>query len=40
MIETIDEFETKMQQLQATMRPEDYDQLISDFWNYFHLVYY
>lgn len=37
--DTIYEFETKMQRLQATMSANEYDQLITDFWNYFHLAY-
>jgi len=38
--ETISEFETKMQSLQETMTADEYDQTISDFWNYFHLLCY
>lgn len=37
--ETIEEFEEGMQRVQATMTPEEYDQLISEFWDYFHLAY-
>ena len=38
-METISEFETKMQRLQAAMNEDEYDQLISDFWEYYHLAY-
>lgn len=38
--ETIGEFETKMQLLQETMTADEYDQTISDFWDYFHLLCY
>lgn len=37
--ETIDEFEEGMLRVQATMTPEEYDQLLCDFWDYFHHVY-
>jgi phosphoenolpyruvate carboxylase len=37
--ETIEEFEESMQRLQATMSEKEYDQLISDFWDYFHNAY-
>ena len=37
--ETIDEFEEGMQRVQATMTEDEYDQLINDFWEYFHNAY-
>ena len=36
--DTIEEFERKMQRLQETMTPNEYDQTISEFWDYFHLL--
>ena len=38
-METISEFEDKMRRLQATMSEDEYDQLINDFWEYYHLAY-
>lgn len=37
--ETIDEFEEGMQRLQEAMTEDEYDQLINDFWEYFHNAY-
>ena len=36
--ESFDDFETKMQRLQETMTADEYDQTISEFWDYVHLM--
>ena len=36
--ETFNDFEIKMQRLQATMTADEYDQTIGDFWDYIHIV--
>lgn len=38
-METIEQFEQKMQRLQEAMTPDEFDQVINDFWNYFHNYY-
>ena len=39
MMETMEQFEQKMQRLQESMSADEYDQVINDFWDYFHQVY-